>query len=191
MTGRSLVHLTRLLVVTTACVVGAQALVTCEQTASAPALRAAFVYNFARFAEWPADTLPPGAPLGLCVISDHAVGDALVDLTKGRTIDGHPMVVSTMTPESPSIGNCSVLYVAGLDGTRSAALIDTLANKPILTVGDVEGFAALGGVAGLFVDGNTMRFAVNLDAAERAHVRLSSKLLSLAKIVKDNRHAAR
>jgi hypothetical protein len=158
------------------------------QTATAPALKAAFLYNFAKFTEWPADVLAPGDPLVLCVINDSAVGEMLVDLTKGRSIDGHTLVVSTMKPDSTALASCRLLFLAGLDATRSGALLESVGGKPILTVSDLDKFAQLGGVANFFVENGTMRFAINLEAAQHAGVHLSSKLLSLAKIVKDDRN---
>jgi hypothetical protein len=161
------------------------------QTATAPALKAAFLYNFAKFTEWPADALAPSQPLVLCVMNDREVGEALVDLTKGRTIDSHALVVSTIKPESPELESCRLLFMSGLDLPRSRALVDSVAGKPVLTVSDVDKFARLGGVAHFFIEDGTMRFTVNLDAAQRAGLRLSSKFLSLARIVKDDRAVLR
>jgi hypothetical protein len=161
------------------------------QSATAPALKAAFLYNFAKFTEWPADALAPRDPLALCVMNDHDVGDMLVDVTKGRTIDGHALVVSTVKPESAELALCRLLFMSGLDLPRTRALVAAVDGKPVLTVSDVDKFAQLGGVASFFVEDGTMRFTVNLDAARRAGVRLSSKLLSLARIVKDDRAVLR
>jgi uncharacterized protein DUF4154 len=157
------------------------------QSATAPALKAAFLYNFAKFTEWPAQALAPHDPLMLCVMNDREVGETLVDLTRGRTIDGHALVVSTMRVESADLLSCRLLFMSGLDLPRSRAVVDAVAGKAVLTVSDFDTFAQLGGVAHFFVEEGTMRFAVNLDAAHRAGVRLSSKLLSLARIVKDDR----
>jgi uncharacterized protein DUF4154 len=161
------------------------------QTATAPALKAAFLYNFAKFTEWPADALPQGEPLVMCVINDRAVGEMLTDLTKGRSIDGHAVVVSTMKLDSPALAACRVLFTSGLDAARSGVLLESVGGKPVLTVSDHDKFAQLGGVANFFVENGNMRFAINLDAAQRAGVRLSSKLLNLAKIVKDDRNVLR
>lgn len=155
------------------------------QTATVPALKAAFLYNFAKFTEWSPDALAAGDPLQLCVINDRAVGEMLVDLTKGRSIDGHALVVSTMKPDSADLASCRLLFTSGLDAARSAALLESIAGKPVLTVSDLDKFAQHGGVAQLMVDKGTMGFSVNLDAMHRARILLSSKLLSLARIVKD------
>ena len=159
------------------------------QTATAPALKAAFLYNFAKFTAWPGGALGPSEPLILCTLNDRAVNEMLVGLAQDRSVDGHALVVRTTKLDSPALSECRVLFVAGLDRAGSAALIDSVASKPIFTVSDLEGFAQFGGVAGFYVEGGTLRFAINLAAAQRAGLRLSSKLLSLARIVKDDRSA--
>ena len=161
------------------------------QTATAPALKAAYLYNFAKFTTWSGEALGPAEPLVLCVLNDRAVNDALASLTKDRSIEGHALVVRGMRHDSPTLGACRILFVAGLDGPGSAAFLDGVAGKPMLTVSDLEGFAEGGGIAGFFVEGGTLRFAINLDATQRAGLHLSSKMLSLAKIVKEDRSALR
>ena len=161
------------------------------QTATAPALKAAFLYNFAKFTAWPGAALGPSDPLVLCVLNDRAVTDMLVSLTQNRSIDGHALVVRAMKLDSPALSECRLLFVSGLDGAESAALIDAVAGKPIFTVSDHDRFAQFGGVAGFYVEGGTLKFAINHDAAQRAGLQLSSKLLGLARIVKDDRSAIR
>jgi hypothetical protein len=158
------------------------------QTATAPALKAAFLYNFAKFTEWPADVIAPGAALMLCVINDRVVGEALRALAKGNTIDGHEPVVRNMTLEAASVYSCHLLYMSGLDERRSAALLESTKSVAVLTLSDADRFAERGGVAQLYVDKGTMAFSINLDAMRRAGILLSSKLLSLARIVKDAPH---
>jgi hypothetical protein len=160
-------------------------------TASAPALKSLFLYNFAKLTEWPVDALPPGEPLLLCVVNDRAVAAQLEALTKGRSEGGRMLAVSSMNPDSLSLSSCRLLFSSGLDPARSAALLEAVNGRPMLTVGDGEAFARAGGMVGLFVEGGTLRFAVNTEAAQRAHLQLSSKLLSLAKIVKEDRHGKR
>jgi hypothetical protein len=80
---------------------------------------------------------------------------------------------------------CQVLFIAGRDDGRVSALLEQAAGSPVLTVSDADRFAAGGGTIQLFVEGGRMRFAVNVDAAQRSKVRLSSRLLGLAKVVRD------
>ena len=152
------------------------------QTASAPALKAAFVYNFAKFTEWPADVAKTG-PLTICVLGDLQIASELDGTVKGRTIDGREVVVSRA--QSDGLRACHVLYLSGLDAKRWQQIIDALKNAPVLTVSDAEHFAEAGGIAGLFVDDGKMRFAINVEAAKRARLQISSRLLSLAKLVED------
>jgi hypothetical protein len=153
-----------------------------------PALTAAFAYNFARFAEWPAGAVPDVDALTLCVINDRDVGEALRELAKGRLVNGHEVVVRSMKLEGASAGSCHLLYVSGFDEKHLAALLETTRGTSVLTLSDADRFAERGGVARLFVEKATMGFAVNLDAMRRARITLSSKLLSLARIVKDEPH---
>lgn len=156
---------------------------TAEPTATAPALKAAFIYNFAKFAEWPPDVAPTG-PLNVCVVGDPAVADALEVTAKGHSIDGREVVVSRPLVESPLRG-CHLLYVGRIDARQAAHLVDDLKSAPVLTIGDRDDFPQWNGIIGLFVENGRMRFAVNVDAVSRAGFRLSSRLLSLAKILKD------
>ena len=154
------------------------------QTAAVSKVKAAFLYNFAKFAEWPAESLPPGQQLQLCVVGDDAVADALEETIKGRAIEGHELSVRVVDSDA-LLRSCHLVYVDGRDARRSAQLIDALKGLTVLSVGDGEKFAELGGVAQLVLEQDRMRFAVNVTAAERARLRLSSKLLSLASIVRD------
>ena len=154
------------------------------QSAPEATLKAAFLYNFAKFAEWPADAAAVD-PLVICVLGDPAIANALDETVKGRTIDGRKVGVSRVKPDG--LRACHVLYIAGLDARAANQIVDDLNNAPVLTVADREQFAQNGGIAGLFVEEGRMRFAINVEAAQRCRLRISSRLLSLAKIVKDDR----
>ena len=78
----------------------------------APGLKAAYLFNFAQFVEWPADVVPAGAPLALCIVNDDAVADALERTIKGRTVDGHDLAVRHLRTGAP-LPTCHVLYLAG------------------------------------------------------------------------------
>jgi hypothetical protein len=147
-----------------------------------PALTAAFLYNFAQFAEWPAHPAPTG-PLTICVLGATAVADALDETVKARTVKDRPVVVSRVRVDG--LGACQVLYVTDLDPKRAQQIINDVKGAPVLTVSDLDRFAQSGGIIGLFIESGKMRFAINVDAAQRAHLRISSRLLNLAKLVKD------
>jgi hypothetical protein len=157
------------------------------QPAPEPALKAAFVYTFAKFVEWPVDALPAKAPLTMC-IGDRGVADALEQIVAGRSIEQHGLVVTRVTAAT-NLRSCQILYLGDLDARRSADLVAALQGASALTISDFDGFTALGGVIHFFADHGSMRFAINLESAQRARLHVSSRLLGLASIVKDARHA--
>jgi hypothetical protein len=154
------------------------------QTAAASSVKAAFLYNFAKFAEWPAEALAPGQRLALCVIGDPSVADALEQTIKGRVHEGHELTVQVVRADG-ALKACHLVYVDGADKAGSAQVIAALKGAPVLSVGDATRFAEDGGVAQLALEHDRMRFSINVAAAERARLRLSSKLLGLAKIVRE------
>ncbi len=154
------------------------------QSVSAPDLAAAFLFNFVKYTTWPADVLPDGSPIVVCVGGNDWVADSLVQLTRNQRVDGHPLSIRRTNLER-SLDGCHVVYGAALDANRVSELVRAASGRPILTVSDSADFAQRGGVANFFVDDGRMRFAVNPAAAERARLRISSRLLTLAKVVRD------
>ena len=149
------------------------------QDVTEPALKAAFVYNFAKFTDWPAAVVPPAAePFVLCVVGDAAVADALERLVKGRVLAGHSMAVhkSAAAPEQA----CHVLYVSGLTAVQATQLVAKHRDLPVLTISDAEGFTELGGIAQFFFEHGLLRFTIDVASARRAHLQISSNLLALA-----------
>ena len=148
------------------------------QDVTEPALKAAYIYNFAKFTEWPADAVPAIEPLVMCVLGDAAVGDALEREVQGRMLAGHPMVVSRAAGTQRA---CHVLYVSGTTAGQVAQLVAGLRDVAVLTISEVEGFTELGGIAQFFFVRGQLRFSVHLETAKRAHLKISSRLLALAK----------
>lgn len=152
------------------------------QTVAEPALKAAFLVNFVRFTQWSAGALPPGAPVVLCV-SDVAVAAELESIATEQVIDGRPLIVRR-TPLDAAWSSCAVAYVHGLDRRRSRSWLEGMP-AGILTVSDADNFATEGGIIQLFAVDGRMRFAINVEEADRRGIRLSAKLLQLARIVRD------
>jgi YfiR/HmsC-like len=151
--------------------------------AAAPTLKAAFLYNFAKFTQWPLDSLPPGEALAFCT-NDDAVAAALTLATAGRSIEGHRLEIRQLQLDvrSSRLRACHMLYVSELDRKSATQLLDRLKGAPVFTVGDLDEFVQIGGIARFFVEEGRMRFAIGVESAERARLQLSSKLLSVAKI---------
>lgn len=149
------------------------------QDVTEPALKAAFIYNFAKFTEWPADAAPVKEPFLLCVLGDAAVGDALERAVNARVLAGHSMSVASMEQGAPR-RKCHVLYMSGVTLAQAAEVIAGLRDVPVLTISDLEGFTELGGIARFFFEHGRLRFSVHLESAERARLHISSRLLALA-----------
>ncbi len=172
----------RRLVTLVAVLVLANASQAAAQTAAEPALKAAFLYNFAKFAEWPA--LPSGAPIVVCVVGDDGIAAALGETVRGQNISGHTLAVS-LPQDSATWRVCHLLFIADAETRRSAGGLGAIKTLPVLTVSDGKGFSQTAGIIELYVEGDRMRFAINVDAAERSGLRLSSRLLGLAKVVRN------
>lgn len=151
------------------------------QRASEPALRAAFIYNFAKFTTWPADAVAPGASFVFCVREDPGVAQMLEQVVKGHDLRGYALTVRRVEADS-QLRPCHVLYASGLDASRATELLQVVGNTSVLTVSDFERFTELGGMATIFVDNERMRFAFNTASVQRAGLTVSSKLLTLARI---------
>jgi YfiR/HmsC-like len=151
-------------------------------------LKAAYLYNFLKFTEWPVEAGAPDVPLTLCVLGDDAVHAELEQAVKGHKVGEHSLNVIRVSVDGP-LRSCHILYVSGLDRRRLMQVIATVKDAPVFTVSDLDTFAAFGGVSQLFVENGKLRFAINPASALRARLRLSSKLLALAKLVKDETDA--
>lgn len=152
-------------------------------TASDVAVKAAFLFNFAKFAEWP--DLPAAAPIVTCIVGDDAIAAAFVDTVGTQRIDGRAMQLATQQ-DATAWRNCQLFFIGDDEARRSAAGLNRLKSLPVLTVSDSKNFASAGGIIEFYLDNGRMRFAINPDAAERAGLRLSSRLLGLARIVRDS-----
>lgn len=153
---------------------------TSAQDVTAVALKAVFIYHFAKFTEWPAAVLPGNESFVMCVIGDPAFGDALVRAVHGRAIGDQGIKVTQVPAAEPPRG-CHVLYVSGLTAKQVAPILAGVRDAPVLTVSDIDGFTDVGGIAQLFFERGQLRFRVQQEFAKRARLKISSRLLMLAK----------
>ena len=155
------------------------------QSLSAPDMKAIYLLNFARFVDWPPETLPAGSPVIMCIVNDSAVATALEQTTSARAVNGHPLSVVRLGLRA-TLPKCHVLYLAALEHDGPLDMIAALQGRLVLTVSDAPRFARNGGMVELFVEGGKLRIVANVDALQRANVRLSSRVLTLATIVRDD-----
>jgi hypothetical protein len=148
-------------------------------------LKGAFLFNFARFTEWPADALPADSPISVCVIGDRNVADSFTRTVERKQLLGRPITVMFVATDAP-LPTCHVLYISGIDDRRLAEIVATVRDSPVLTVSDTDGFVKRGGIVEIFVEGGKLKFRINARSARRSRLALSSRLLALAEVVDDD-----
>lgn len=146
-------------------------------------LKAAFLLHFAQFVEWPQGET--GESICLGVLGRDPFGSALEELAGGETIHGRKLVIRR-SAHIESLKGCDFIFIPRADKAKTAELLGLIADGPVLTVGEIDGFARMGGVINFFLDGRKLRFEINPDAARRRGLKLSSQLLSLGRLVNDD-----
>lgn len=150
----------------------------------ADAVKAAYLLQFPQFVEWPAGSFPnASSPLEIVLLGKRPLGGA-ADSLRGKTVMGRPVKVRVVQLAS-EIEPCHIIFVDASIAPDFREGAATLRSRPVLTVSDADGFAAHGGIVGFFTEGNRIRFQINIDAVQRSGLRLSSRLLGLARIVRD------
>jgi hypothetical protein len=154
------------------------------QTTDEYQVKAAFLFNFAKFVEWPPQTFKsPTDAISICVLGPDPFGRSLDEAVNAKSIDGRKLAVRQID-NLQQAGGCQILFIASRKKKHSTDADAAVAMAGVLTVGDSDGFAAAGGVIGFKLEGGKVRLEVNLDAAGQRKLRISSKLLSLALIVR-------
>ncbi len=147
-------------------------------------LKLAFLYNFAQFVQWPPEAFhDPAAPLTMCVAGQDPFSGEIEQGLRGRMVGGHPIEIKKLGPNDDPRA-CHMIFVRASEKREAGKILAALKGSSTLTVGETKGFADLGGVINLTLDENKLRFEINLDAAMQTRLKISSKLLALAKIVK-------
>ncbi len=141
-------------------------------------IKAAFLYNFTKFIEWPA--LPGGEPFRICTVAEPAFGTAVDRIVAGESIDGRAIErISPATPEAAR--GCRILFLGRLENERAERWVAAVRGAPVLVVGESRGVWERGGHINFVVEDNRVKFDVNTDATSEAGLMLSSKLLRVAR----------
>ena len=167
----------------------------CTSTANAQAgdadsseylIKAGFIYNFAKFVEWPAATFSqPDSPIVIGVLGTDPFGSVLDRIVEDKKIGPRGFVVKRFKwgKDLKDLKDCKILFVSASEKAHIDEILQSVKGQPILTVGETPGFAERGGVIRFTVEDNRVRFEVNVDAAHQAELNISSRLLTLAKII--------
>ena len=157
--------------------------VTAQTNASSEdALKAAFLFHFAQFTQWPPNAFNDAkAPLVFCTLGDAFQGE-LDQILSGQTIGNRPLRAQHLTQLQGAQG-CHIIFVGADERKHIPDFLSSLKDAPVLTVGDSEHFAVDGGMIGLYLEEDKIRFDINLTSVEHAKLTISAKLLVLAKTV--------
>jgi len=143
-------------------------------------IKAAFIFNFARFVEWPPQAFNGSkAPFVIGILGENPFHDDLEQTVRDKTIDDHPMVVKEFRSPTDAT-NCHILFISTSEKPRLAQILKGLRGASVLTVGEMDRFAESGGMINFIVQGTKIRFKINNEVATSAGLKISSKLLNLA-----------
>jgi hypothetical protein len=146
-------------------------------------IKSAFLYNFTRFVEWPQTVLAqPSQPLVIGVLGEGKLAAELAALVAGRNVNGRSIEVRTVRTTEEARA-AQLLFVSAAEESRYGAMRDALADSPVLTVGESPSFSVIGAI-GFVQEGEKLRFEINIDIAERSHLRISAQLQKLAVAVR-------
>lgn len=146
-------------------------------------VKAVFLFNFTQFVEWPDKILSTdNEPLIIGILGDDPFGAFLDETIKGETVNGHPLTVQRFT-KIDQLTTCHVLFICQTEKKQLKDILLSVEHKNILTVSDINNFAKQGGIIRFVTENNKTRLRINLEAAKKEGLTISSKLLRLAEIV--------
>jgi hypothetical protein len=149
------------------------------QTPNEYRVKAAFILNFARFIEWPADGYGDGGALIVGIVGDDPFGGSL-DQLNGTTVNGHRIVIRRLKA-GDYLKGCQILFVSSSERNRLGKILESVRGGSVLTIGELSQFNQAGGIIKFVIQDNKVRFEINDGAAGQARLRISSKLLALSK----------
>ena len=142
-------------------------------------VKAAMLYNFAKFVEWPTESLPGDSRITFCIAGKTPLNGSIQPM-QGKPVKGRTVSIRQIN-RSEDVASCQILFIPQTEQARMSAYLQQAALNSILTVSDLERFTASGGMIGFFVEENKVRFEINLEAAQKRRLQISSHLLNLAR----------
>ena len=151
-----------------------------ERTPSEYEVKAVFIYNLAKFVEWPPTN---SGKVRLCLLGADPFGDALVPLDNRSVGDKRFISQRIGLKSDAELKGCDILFVARSEQERLNSLLQTVKGLPILTVGDTDGYARQGVMVNFYLDKDKVRFEINPRATQQAGLKLSAKLLRVGRLL--------
>jgi hypothetical protein len=147
-------------------------------------VKAAFLYKFASYVDWPASSSPrPGEPFTIAIVGSEPIADELSKMVTGRTLNDRPVVVKRLKA-GESLTNVHILFIGERENMRLQSLVLNAQAQSILTVTESEGALNQGSVINFVVPERKVRFEISMESAERSKLKLSSRLLAVAQQVR-------
>jgi hypothetical protein len=149
-------------------------------------IKAGFIYNFAKLVEWPTSSFAqPDSPIVIGILGEDPFGATLDRIVADKKINGRGFAVKRLkwSKDFKDLKDCNILFVSASEKEHIDSVVDAMKWLPILTIGDAPGFARRGGIMNFTLEDNKVRFEVNVEAAKHADLTISSRLLTLARIV--------
>ncbi len=143
-------------------------------------VKAAFIYNFLKFIEWP-ESAPSDSTINLCIIGDDPFGTA-INPVEGDSKSNKKILIKRYNKPT-GLEGCKILFICRSEKRQLSDILNAIKNMNVLTISDTEGFAEQGVIINFYIQDNKIRFEINKNAADRAGLKISSRLLSLAKII--------
>jgi hypothetical protein len=150
-------------------------------------IKAAYLYNFSKYVEWPGVTGEEAhTSFVICIVGEDPFGDILNQAVSGKTSgDGRVLEVRRLKAiDPPSLRKCEMVFISVSEKSHAMAIREALKASPVFTVADFSPFAENGGIANLRIDGNKVRVDLNINAANQVNLKISGKLQQVANLVK-------
>jgi hypothetical protein len=149
-------------------------------------IKAGFIYNFAQLVQWPSAAFSQAdSPIVIGILGTDPFGATIDRVIENKKLDGRNLIVKRLkwSKDLKEVKDCNILFVSSSEKDHITEVVNLVKWLPILTIGETPGFATRGGIINLTLEGNKVRFEVNIEAAKLASLNISSRLLALARIV--------
>ncbi|RJQ14698.1 MAG: YfiR family protein [Nitrospiraceae bacterium] len=146
-------------------------------------VKAAFLYNFLKFIEWPEGPVKTADAVTLCILGEDPFGRD-IDIIRGKAVRDRVLSVRNIGSVQEA-GECRILFISPSERKNIAHILEKARGSGVVTIGDTEGFAQQGVIINFFLENDRVRFEINIEAAKKADLQISSKLLKLARIVEN------
>lgn len=145
-------------------------------------IKAGFLYNFTKFVEWPSEAFAnAGDPIILGIVGANPFDKLLTTAARGKTVNGREVLIKQLR-EDGDLKSCHILFVSSSEKKHTAQILEKLAGANVLTVGEGDGFIASGGMIAFVLESNKIRLVINLERASEARLKISAKVIQVARL---------